>query len=104
MSDGDIRSRIVVDPNDRKIHFIRTQDVEPILDSNKKLEPIGQSGDFRHIATIPNVLIEKWINEEGAPVLAMSSAEFARFIRRKLDDPDYRYLRTAPPVRKTVAG
>ena len=39
------------------------------------------------------------MNEEGAPVLGMSQHEFARFIRRKLDDPDWRFLRTAPKVK-----
>lgn len=99
MTTGDIRSRVYVDRADGRITFERIQDVEPILDANKALEPVAQRGDFRHIATIPNVLIEKWMNEEGAPVLGMSSHDFATFIRRKLDDPDYRHLRTAPKVR-----
>lgn len=98
MSNADIHSRKHINRADGTITFERLQDVEPILDTNKQLEQEPQKGDFRHIGTIPNVLIEKWMNEEGAPVLAMSSDEFARFIRRKLDDPEYRYLRTAPKV------
>lgn len=98
MSDADIRSRVAVDRADGTVTFERVQDVAPILDDNRQLEQQAQRGDFRHVGTVPNVLIEKWINEEGAPVLAMSSDEFARFIRRKLDDPDYRYLRTAPKL------
>lgn len=73
----------------------RIQDIAPILDRNRALQNEPQRTEsFRHIGTVPNVLIEKWINEEGAPVLAMSAHEFARFIRRKLNDPDYAYLRT----------
>lgn len=73
----------------------RIQDVEPILDNNKALQNTPQRSDFgRHIASIPLVVIEKWMNEEGAPVLAMDRHEFNRFIRRKLQDPDYRWLRT----------
>jgi hypothetical protein len=34
------------------------------------------------------------MNEEGANVLRMSSDEFGKFIRKKLDDPDWRHLRT----------
>jgi hypothetical protein len=92
---SDIVSSLVFDRADRAVHFVRTQDVEPILDVNKELATIPQKGDFRHIATIPNVLIEKWINEEGIPVLGLSKDEFARLVKRKLDG-DYAYLRTAP--------
>ncbi|WP_421722930.1 hypothetical protein [Bauldia sp.] len=97
-ADGEIRSRTHVDRADGTVTFERVQDVGPILDANRQLEQQPQRGDFRHVGTVPNVLIEKWINEEGAPVLAMSAHEFARFIRRKLNDPDYRYLRTAPKL------
>ena len=34
------------------------------------------------------------MNEEGANVLQMSSDEFGKFIKRKLADPDWRWLRT----------
>lgn len=80
---------------DGSVTFERVQDVEPILENNHRLRSEDQKSDLgRHIATIPNVLIEKWINEEGAPVLAMNKDEFAKFIKHKLDDPDYAYLRT----------
>lgn len=99
MSDGDIRSRRHYDPATGNITFERVQDVEPILDSNKALEQLPQKGDFRHIGTVPNVLVEKWLNEEGLNILGLGKREFARMIRRKLDDPDYAYLRTAPKVK-----
>lgn len=95
---SDIVSSVVFNRADKKVHFVRTQDVEPILDSNKQLASIPQKGDFRHIGTVPNVILEKWMNEEGAPVLSMNKHEFDKFIRRKLDDPDYAYLRTAPKL------
>lgn len=93
---SDIKGRVLIE--DGKIVCARTQDVEPILDLNKALqnEPQKRAATFRHVGTIPNVILEKWINEEGAPVLQMSKAEFARFIRRKLNDPDWRFLRTSP--------
>lgn len=103
VSDADIRSRVHIDRAGGTITFERHQDVAPILDSNKQLEQIGQKGDFRHIATIPNVIIEQWMNESGAPILGMSRDEFARFIKRKIDDPDNAYLRTAPRL-KPLAG
>lgn len=82
---------------DGKLHVRRTQDVEPILDLNKRManEPQTRAGTFRHVATIPNVILEKWIAEEGANVLTMDKDEFALFIKRRLNDPDWRYLRTS---------
>jgi hypothetical protein len=79
----------------------RVQDVEPILDKNKWLQTVAQpwAGTFRHVATIPNVILEKWINEEGAPVLSMSKQEFSQFIKKKLNDPDWRYLKTTADAR-----
>ena len=43
----------------------RVQDVEPILERNKVLRGIAQPSDWgRHVATIPNVILERWFNEE----------------------------------------
>ena len=97
MSDGDIVSGTVFDRAEGKIHFTRWQNCDPILDSNKEMATIPQRGDFRHVASIPLVLVEKWINEEGIPVLGLSKDEFAKLVKRKLDG-DFAYLRTAPKL------
>lgn len=91
MSDVFTRSRIDGDT----LTFERVQDVEPILEQNKRLQNAGkQKGDFRHIGSVPNVILEKWMNELGVPVLQMPKHEFDRFIRKKLNDPEWRHLRT----------
>lgn len=74
----------------------RVQDVEPILEGNKarQIEGPDRKSELRHIATIPNVIIEKWLLEDGVPFMRMNGPEFAKFVRRKLDDPDWKYLRT----------
>ena len=83
------------DAGERKIHFERVQDVEPILEHNKVLCSLPQQSDWgRHVASIPNVVLEKWMNEEGVNYLALPADEFARLVRRKLADPDWRWLRT----------
>jgi hypothetical protein len=70
-------------------------DVEPTLDRNKALQSEPQRTDgLKHIASIPAVIIEKWMQETGAPLLSMPSHEFAKFIRKKLRDPQWRYLLT----------
>ena len=75
-----------------------TQDVEPILQRNARLRGERQRGDWgRHVATIPNVILLKWLNEEharGNTELRLFTHEFDEFIERKLADPDWAYLRT----------
>lgn len=76
----------------------RIQDVEPILDRNKELQSIAQKSDWgRHIASVPNIFLEKWLNEEwerGNIGLQFGTEEFWRLVERKLQDPDWKFLRT----------
>jgi hypothetical protein len=75
-----------------------TQDVEPILKRNQDLRGQPQRSDWsRHVATIPNVILLKWLNEEhacGNSELRMFTAEFDALVARKLEDPEWKYLRT----------
>jgi len=71
------------------------QDVAPILERNRALRDDPRQSEFGHlIADIPNVIIARWLNEEGVNVLGLPADEFSRFIARKLADPDWRHLRT----------
>lgn len=83
---------------DSKIIAVTSEDVAPVLERNKVLRSIPQRSDFgRHVATIPNVILLKWLNEEharGNLALRLFSAEFDQLIARKLADPDWAYLRT----------
>ena len=75
-----------------------TQDVEPILERNQRLRGEPQTSDWtRHVATIPNVILLKWLNEAHAREntgLRMFTKEFDALVKRKLEDPDWKYLRT----------
>ena len=74
------------------------QDVEDIIERNKALQTIPQKSDWgRHVATILNNIINAWLNEEwarGNVNLRMFSTEFNALVKRKLADPDWRWLRT----------
>lgn len=88
-------TRLSLDRSEKLIVAETIQDVEPILEQNKMLRGEAQRSDWgRHVASIPNVVLVKWLNEEGADVLRMGSEEFGAFIRRKLNDPDWAHLRT----------
>jgi hypothetical protein len=97
-----MRTDVLLDRADRRIIAVTTQDVEPILERNKLLrsmpQPPRRRADWgRHIASIPNVILVQWLNEEyaaGNTALRMFTAEFNELVARKLRDPDWAYLRT----------
>lgn len=95
---SEVATSIYYDAGDRKVTFLRVQDVEPVLEQNAKLRSARQCSDWsRHIASIPNVILERWLHEEmarGNISIRLSSKEFDALIARKLNDPDWRYLRT----------
>jgi hypothetical protein len=84
-----------------KVAVEQIQDVEPILDWNKEARRDEQKSDWgRHVARIPNVIYVKWLNEEHAKgnlSLRMFTAEFDLVVQRKLDDPEWAYLRVDKP-------
>lgn len=76
------------------LHY--SQDSEPILDSNKAKQSAGREyyahdPDMWRVASIPITLQYKWLIEEGIDVM---NPEHWPAVRRKLNDPDYRYLKT----------
>ena len=67
-------------------------DVSPTLEWNKKLQNTPQKSEsFHHIASIPPIVIERWLNESG---LSYGSREFLLFMKKMVRDPDWRHLRT----------
>ena len=93
-----MKTRLTFDRGERLIVAETMQDVEPILERNKMLRSMPQESDWgRHVATIPNVILVKWLNEEharGRTDLRLFTREFDEVVKRKLADPDWAYLRT----------
>lgn len=75
----------------------REQDISGILEMNKLLANSdeytkhGFKEDWWHYATIPNIVIEKWLNEDGIDVY---NKEHRKAVYKKLNQPEYRYLKT----------
>lgn len=92
---SEVQRKYYIDPSTGEITFRTYQDVEDILEHNKELAKQKQRGDFRHIASIPAVILNQWIIEDGVNYLSLPSDEFGRLIKRKLRDPDWAWLRTA---------
>lgn len=93
-----ILTRVHSDVSERKLTFERVQDVEAIIENNKRLQSEPQKSDWgRHVASIPNVILEHWLNEEyerGNTTLKLFRPEMDALVDRKLRDPDWRWLRT----------
>jgi len=92
-----MRTDLLLDRTDKTIVASTWQDVAPILARNKALRREPQRSDWgRHIATIPNVILVQWLNEEyarGNVGLRLFGKEFDALIARKLRDPEWRELR-----------
>jgi len=77
----------------------RTQDVEPILNQNKKRQNDGLDGyspsrDLKQVASIPLVVAEQWMKADGVNWLSLTGKDREKYLRKKLNDPDNAFLRT----------
>jgi len=97
-----IDTRFHLDAGGRDLTVERVQDVADILARNKALRSEEQHSDWgRHIASIPCVILERWLNEaaaRGNRTIRWGSQEFDALVARKLRDPDWAYLRTDKPA------
>jgi len=81
--------------NDGTFTVNTTQDVEPILELNKKAaNHYGKSTrhrDVLHVASIPVTVQYEWAKRYG--ILNVCDEEYWPKIRALLNDPDWRYLK-----------
>jgi hypothetical protein len=96
--EGGTKTGIDYDPVEDELTVVSTQDCEPTIELNKKLYNDGTGGygptrEWRRVASIPNIILEKWLKEEG---IRYWDSEDTHKLAAKLDDPEWRFLRTAP--------
>lgn len=98
-SEGGVTTTFHYDEDGDRSTIETVQDVESILEANKAMQTDGDgytpSRDLKHIASIPLVVAQKWMQEDGVNFLALGKQDKAAYLRRKLNDPDWRYLRTS---------
>ena len=89
------------DPVTDETTIATEQECAPILEANKAIQGVddyskkGIQNEWWHVASIPLGLIEKWKKEEGIDVFNSNhDPAMWRRVKRKLMDPEYRYLRT----------
>jgi hypothetical protein len=76
---------------------VSSADVAPVIERNKAManhnDGWSPTRELRRVASIPFALVHKWLVEEGWNALDPANAEK---LRARLNDPDWRHLRTAP--------
>jgi hypothetical protein len=97
-----LQTKIHLDSNGQDLVIEHVQDVEPILQRNHMLRSLDQvnTDGLKEIAEIPNVTLIKWLDEEharGNHNLRLFTPEFDAIMKKKLEDPEWKYLRTDKP-------
>jgi len=87
-----IDTRYHYDAVEDKLTVQRIQDVEPIIEANKRAANDASSnwrGDMHHVASIPLVVLEHYRNRLGIDLLKDGAA-----LKRFLNDPENAFMRT----------
>lgn len=93
---GGVKTWWSQDPQTGRQIIRYSQDVSSIIKGNIAFQNSGHDGfsesrELRHVASIPNAVYIKWLVEDGIDLFNPNHREA---IKRKLNDPDYRHLRT----------
>jgi hypothetical protein len=80
------------DETEDKTYVSYEQDVEQILERNKRLanEATGKMGDMVHVASIPTVVQLKWLTEYGVD---LTNKDHMPAVKRLLNSDEWRYLK-----------
>lgn len=99
MNSRGVKTTVAFDDNG-KFHVRYRQNVEPILERNKAHAaeygkgPRGKT--MAPIASIPIVVQYQWLKRYG--ITNVFDPQYADLIKRLLNDPEWRYLRTSELV------
>lgn len=89
------------DPSNRKTYIKQTQDVEGILNSNKRKQNSHNTSQFSkksnwyHFATVPNTVLLDWKQKHG---IDWNKKEDLPKIEKLLQSNEYKYLRTVDRI------
>lgn len=104
MSENSFDIKTEIKANNGVLTVYREQDVEPVLNANRAAfneapswRPWGSGRkdvSMRMVADIPNIVVEQWL-KEGINIFS-PDPDMQKKFRKKLNDPEWRYLRTYP--------
>jgi hypothetical protein len=94
---SDKKIEIIKDFSGQGLNFRQSQRVDQILDLNKQDQNNSAPtlGFGRKVASIPTIVLDRWLAEEGLDWRKCNSdPEMAKRLKAKLNDPEWRALRT----------
>lgn len=95
--DGGVRTNVIVENGNAHIETV--QDCKPIIERNKRLQreyrERPQKGDYKHIATIPNVVLMKFKKEYGLDIFKKDDLPK---IEKLLHSNEFKYLRVVDKI------
>ena len=86
---------------DGKLTIKNSQDVDPILQKNKRLynlnDGYSKSKDLKRVASIPSLVLQLWAKEYNGTNnwWRIPKSERTKILKLKLNSNEYRYFRTA---------
>ncbi len=91
-----LQTHLQIDAEKNKAQITYSQDISSVLESNKieraQYAEQGGHNEMQKVASIPNVVVMEWM-QEGINVMNPSKECIGR-IKKKLNSPEYAYLRT----------
>lgn len=89
-----VQTRIVIDGD--LMHTLQSQDCTPIAERAYAMHKEGRHGskELKLAATIPNVIIEKYMNDHGVSYAEVLGNDV--HMRRIVNDPDNKMFRVWP--------
>ena len=98
MKNQHYRSTTFEDHKDGTYSIVTTQDVDPLLEVNKKLEreygdklTPGKQAHGTRVASIPTPIWEQWLKDTNGAI-----EKDPKLLAKYLNDPDNKYFRTTP--------
>jgi hypothetical protein len=90
---------VIYEATDDAILTHRYQDVENLLKKNKEernsFDGYNKARDMKRVASIPLVVLYQWLQDDGVFLFNMTAQEQHEYLKKKLNDPKYYYLRTS---------
>lgn len=89
-----IRERLVLDGDGKRFHFVKSQDVQGVLDAAKDaaetLRPNTGPVGSKYLGTVPMLIAQQWAKTCGA---AIGSKAWAAYAKSQLKDGTWAKLR-----------
>ena len=97
-AEGNVLTEYFYDEGEDRAYVRKAENVAPRIDLNKRLQANKVYSDKKRpvsrVASIPPVVAHHWMLEDGVNWFALRGDDLDKYLSRKLNDPDWKWLRT----------